>query len=94
LTHIDARYSPPPHAPSCTFDARHSPPPAPPVVEVVEEDAAQAARLLAVLDLEVLVTPLLELGVERRVVPGGVVGEGMTGDVCVEVAGVGGGVVG
>jgi len=33
-----------------------------PVVHVVEEDAAEAARLAAVLDDEVLVRPLLELG--------------------------------
>lgn len=42
-----------------------------PVVEVVKEDASQAACLLPVLDQEVLVTPLLELGVEGRVVPAG-----------------------
>lgn len=47
-----------------------------PVIEVVEEDSSQAACLLPVLDHEVLVTPLLELGVEGRVVPGGVQGRG------------------
>jgi hypothetical protein len=38
------------------------------VVQVVKKDAAQAARLAAVLDQEVLVAPLLELGVEGGVV--------------------------
>jgi hypothetical protein len=50
-----------------------------PVIEVVEEDSSQAACLLPVLDHEVLVTPLLELGVEGRVVPGGVEGRGAGG---------------
>lgn len=39
-----------------------------PVVEVIKEDAAQAARLTAVLDDEVLITPLFELGVKLGVV--------------------------
>ena len=39
-----------------------------PVVEVVEEDAAEPARLLAVLAPKVLVGPLLEPGVVGRVV--------------------------
>ena len=43
-------------------------PPAPPVIEVVEEDAAQPAGLPSVCDAEVLVAPLLELGVELGVV--------------------------
>lgn len=38
------------------------------VVEIVKEKPANASRLLAVLDVEVLVTPFLELGVEQRVV--------------------------
>lgn len=40
-----------------------------PVVEVVKEDAPKATCLLPVLDQEVLVTPLLELGEESGVVP-------------------------
>jgi len=45
-----------------------SSPPAP-VIEVVKEDSSQAASLLPVLDHEVLIAPLLELGVEGGVVP-------------------------
>jgi len=38
-----------------------------PVIEVIEEDASQAAALVAVLAQEVVVRPLLELGVVGRV---------------------------
>ncbi len=38
------------------------------VVEVIEEDAAQASPLVAVLAQEVVVRPLLKLGVVSRVV--------------------------
>lgn len=38
-----------------------------PVVEVIKEDASQAAALVAVLTQEVVVRPLLELGVVGRV---------------------------
>lgn len=39
-----------------------------PVVQVIKEDSTEAAHLLPVCDGEVLVTPLLELGVELRIV--------------------------
>ena len=40
-----------------------------PVIEVVKEDSTQTSGLPPVLNAEILITPLLELGVVFRVVP-------------------------